>query len=137
MSVSAVIKPVGPENAVGVISSTDLRDPADPQWHKTREHQGDEAWMKKYDPAGDVADALNVNGCSIAQTMGQVLKPAGDNLTRENIMKQAASLSFTPHMLFPGIEIKTSADDLHPTEKLQLVRFNGSRYAPFGGVLGR
>ena len=137
VSVSAVIKPAGPENAVGVISSTYLRDPADPQWHKTREYQDYEAWMKKYYPAGDVADSLNVNGYSIAQTMVQVLKQAGDNLTRENIMKQAASLSFTPPMLFPGIEVKTSADDFHPIEKLQLVRFNGTRYEPFGGVLGR
>jgi branched-chain amino acid transport system substrate-binding protein len=137
VSVSAVIKPAGPENAVGVISSIYLRDPADPQWHKTPEYLDYESWMKKYYPSGDVADSLNVNGYSIAQTMVQVLKQAGDKLTRENIMKQAASLNFMPPMLFPGIVIKTAADDFHPIEQLQLVRFNGSRYEPFGDVIGR
>ena len=86
--------------------------------------------MKKYYSAGNVNDSLNVIGYSSAQTLVQVLKQCGDNLTRENVMKEAANLNMTLPMLYPGIEVKTSPDDFYPIEKLQLMRFNGKNFEP-------
>ena len=94
------------------------------------------AVMKQYYPAGDPEDTLNVLGYSVAATLAQVLRQAGDNLTRENIMKQAASLNFTPPGLYPGIEVKTAPDDFYPIEKKVLQRFNGKDYEAFGGLYG-
>lgn len=136
ISVAAVIKPAGAENAVGVISATYMRDPADDMWKGVKEFEDYKAWLAKYYPAGDIADSLNVLGYSSAQTLEHVLRKAGDNLTRENIMKQAAALQLTLPMLYPGVDVKTSATDFHPIERMQLVRFNGTRYEPFGAVLG-
>lgn len=136
VSVSTVINPAGPENAKGVISAMYIRDPVDPVWKGAKEFEDYKAWMTKYYPAGDVSDSLNVLGYSIAQTMEQVLRKAGDDLTRANIMKQAANLQYTPPMLLPGIEVKTSPTDFFPIERMQLVRFNGTRFEPFGKVLG-
>ncbi len=129
-SVSSVFQPAGPENAVGIISSTYMRDPSEPRWQSTPEYADYQAVMKKYYPAGNVNDSLNVIGYSSAQTLVQVLKQCGDNLTRENIMKEAANLSMTLPMLYPGIEVKTSPDDFYPIEKLQLMRFNGKNFEP-------
>ena len=136
ISVAAVIKPAGPENALGVISATYMRDPADDMWKGVKEFEDYKAWFNKYYPTGDITDSLNVLGYSSAQTLEQVLRMAGENLTRENIMKQAASLNMALPMLYPGIDVKTSATDFHPIERMQLVRFNGTRYEPFGQVLG-
>jgi len=129
-SVSSVFQPAGPENAVGIISSTYMRDPSEPRWQSTPEYADYQAVMKKYYAAGNVNDSLNVIGYSSAQTLVQVLKQCGDNLTRENIMKEAANLSMTLPMLYPGIEVKTSPDDFYPIEKLQLMRFNGKNFEP-------
>ena len=129
-SVSSVFQPAGPENAVGIISSTYMRDPSEPRWQSTPEYADYQAFMKKYYSAGNVNDSLNVIGYSSAQTLVQVLKQCGDNLTRENVMKEAANLSMTLPMLYPGIEVKTSADDFYPIEKLQLMRFNGKNFEP-------
>ena len=136
VSVSAVIKPAGPENAVGVISATYLRDPADDMWKGSKEYEDYKTWFSKYYPSGDLSDSLNVLGYSSAQTLEQVLRKAGDDLTRANIMKVAANLQYSPPMLYPGIEVKTSPTDFYPIERMQLVRFNGTRYEPFGKVLG-
>ena len=134
VSVSAVIKPAGPENALGVISATYLRDPTDEASKGVKEFDDYRAFMAKYYPGGDLNDSLNVLGYSSAQTLEHVLRRAGDKLTRENIMKIAANLSLTLPMLYPGIDVTTSADDFHPIERMQLVRFNGTRYEPFGPV---
>ncbi|PIF75040.1 amino acid/amide ABC transporter substrate-binding protein (HAAT family) [Variovorax sp. 54] len=136
VSVSAVIKPAGPENAVGVISATYLRDPADDMWKGSKEYEDYKTWFSKYYPSGDLSDSLNVLGYSSAQTLEQVLRKAGDDLTRANIMKVAANLQYSPPMLYPGIDVKTSPTDFYPIERMQLVRFNGTRYEPFGKVLG-
>ena len=136
VSVATVINPAGPENAMGLISAVYFRDPADPMWKGTKEYEDYKAWMTQYYPAGNVGDSLNVLGYSIAQTMEYVLRQAGDDLTRANIMKQAANMQFTPPMLYPGIEVKTTPTNFHPIERMQLVRFNGSRFEPFGKVLG-
>jgi ABC-type branched-subunit amino acid transport system substrate-binding protein len=115
-SVSSVFQPAGPENAVGIISSTYMRDPSEPRWQSTPEYADYQAVMKKYYSAGNVNDSLNVIGYSSAQTLVQVLKQCGDNLTRENVMKEAANLNMTLPMLSPGIEVKTSPDDFYPIE---------------------
>jgi branched-chain amino acid transport system substrate-binding protein len=94
--------------------------------------------MKKYYPDGNLADASNVYGYTAARTLEQVLKQAGNNLTRDNIMKQAASLKdLELDTLLPGIKIATSANDFAPIEQVQLARFNGSQYELFGQVIGK
>jgi branched-chain amino acid transport system substrate-binding protein len=137
VSVTAVIKPAGPENAIGVISATYLRDPSDPTWKGTKEYEDYKTFMTKYYPAGDLADSLNVLGYSSAQTLEYVLRKAADNLTHENVMKIASNLSLTLPMLYPGVDIKTSPDDFYPIERMQMVRFDGTRYVPFGPVQGQ
>jgi ABC-type branched-subunit amino acid transport system substrate-binding protein len=134
-SVTSVLKPAGFENGQGIISSMYLRDPSDPSHHSTKEYQDYAALMKKHYPTGDVADSLNANGYVIAMTMVEVLKRAGDNLTRENIMKIAANLDLAVPMLAPGIKVKTTPTDFHAVGQLQLTKFAGSRFEPFGGVI--
>ena len=94
-------------------------------------------WMKKYHASADVKDVNNVFGYTVAQGLVQVLKQAGDNLTRENIMKQAASLDMTLPMLLPGVNVKTGPDDFYPIEREQLARFDGKTWVLFGKVYGR
>lgn len=134
-SVGSVMKPAG-DASKGVISATYMRDPTDPATQASKEYAEFAAFMKQYYPAGDATDSLNVLGYSAAQTLVQTLKQAGDNLTRENVMKQALSLDFTLPMLYQGIEVKTSASDAYPIEKLQLIQFNGTRYEPIGSLFG-
>ncbi|MDD2545373.1 MAG: ABC transporter substrate-binding protein [Burkholderiaceae bacterium] len=134
-SMSSVLKPAGFENAVGVISSTYLLSPSDPAAAGNKDVADYLATMKQYYPGGDPDDTLNSIGYSIAATMVQVLKQAGDHLTRENIMKQAANLNFTPPMLYPGIEVKTGPDDFFPIEKRVLQRFNGKAYEAMGQAM--
>ncbi len=135
ISVSAVMRPAGLDNGVGVISLAFVRDPADSSWHNSKEYQDYAAWFKKYYPSGDITDSLNVNAYACAQTMVQVLKQCGNTLTRENVMKQAAHLEMTLPLLSPGVKLKTSASDFTPLKGMQPVRFNGSIFEPFGPVL--
>ena len=136
-AVSSTLKPAGLENSVGIITCTDLRDPADPEQASTPDVAAFTAWMKKYNPGQDPTDMLDVSGQVIAQAMVEVLKKAGDNLTRENVMRQAASLDTALPMQYPGVNLKTSADDVAPVERMRPQRFNGTRWEPFGAVLGR
>lgn len=136
-SVASVLSPAGLDNATGVISSTYLRDPTDPRWKDTPEYAGYAAFMKTYYPNGNVDDFLNAGGYTIGQAVEQVLRQAGDDLSRANIMKQAASLDVTLPMLYPGVRVKTAADDYYPIEQMQPIRFNGKTYEPIGEVLGR
>ncbi len=135
-SMNAVLKPAGLENAVGIITSTYLIDPADPATKDSKDVVEYFAVMKQHYPAGDPYDTLTVIGYSTAATIAYVLKQAGDNLTRENLMKQAANMDFTPPMLYPGINIKTSPTDFYPIEKKTLERFNGKAYEAFGPIFG-
>ncbi len=135
-SVGAVMTPAGLENGVGLLTTSYIKDPTDPQFQKGKEWDDWLAWMKKYYPSGDLKDVYNVYGYTVAQTMVQVFKQAGDNLTRDNIMKQAASLDLTLPMLLPGVNIKTSADDFYPIEREQLARFNGKTWELFGKIYG-
>jgi branched-chain amino acid transport system substrate-binding protein len=131
-----VIKPAGPENAQGIISSAYLKDPTDPQW---KNDAGMKAWnefLDKYLPEANRADASVIYGYTVAQTMVQVLKNCGDNLTRENVMKQAASLrDLELGGLLPGIKINTSASDFAPLSQLQLMRFKGDTWERFGDII--
>ena len=136
-SVGAVMVPAGPENGVGIFTANYLKDPTDPQFQKGKEWDDWLAWMKKYLPNGDLKDANNVYGYTAAQGLVQVLKQAGDNLTRENIMKQAASLEMNLPMLLPGVNVKTGPDDFYPIEREQLAKFDGKTWLLFGKVYGR
>jgi branched-chain amino acid transport system substrate-binding protein len=136
-AVGSVLVPAGVENAVGLITAGYIKDPTDPQFQKGKEYDDWLAWMKKYHPSGDLKDNFNVYGYTVAQTLVQVIKQAGDNLTRENIMKQAASLDMTLPMLLPGVNVKTGPDDFFPIEREQLMRFDGKTWQLFGKVYGR
>ena len=136
-SVSSVLKPAGFENGQGVISSAYLRDPSDPATHASKEYQDYAATMKKFYPTGDVSDSLNANGYSIGQVAVEVLRRAGDNLTRENLMKVAATLNLTLPMLAPGITLRTTPDDFYPVSQLQLTKFAGQRFEHFGPIIDR
>ena len=135
-SVVATLKPAGLENAVGLVSDFYLKDPTDPQWKDDAGYKSWVGFMDKYYSDGDKTDSLNVYGPSNAATVVQVLKQCGDELTRENVMKQAASLhDFTVPMLLPGIKINTSATDFAPVKQVQMGRFDGTQWKLFGGLL--
>jgi ABC-type branched-subunit amino acid transport system substrate-binding protein len=134
-SVAAVLKPAGPEHAKGIVSATFLRDPSDAR--DTPEAREFAAFMKQYYPEGDANDTINVTGYSMAQTLVQVLSQAGDDLTRANLMKQAASLDLALPMLYPGIRLKTGPDNFYPITQMQLVRFDGTRFEKLGDVIGQ
>jgi ABC-type branched-subunit amino acid transport system substrate-binding protein len=135
-SIGIVMRPAGIEAAKGIISAAFVKDPTDPQYKDDPEFQAWVAWMKKYFPSGSLEDPQNVVGYVQAQTMVQVLKQCGDELTRENVMRQAANLKdFHPAMLLKGIDMNTSPTDYQPMEELLLQRFNGERFAVFGELL--
>jgi branched-chain amino acid transport system substrate-binding protein len=137
ISVSSVMAPAGLENGVGIITAQYGKDPTDPQWANDQGMRDWVAFMKQYYPAGSLTDNNAVYGYGVAQTLVQVLKQCGDNLTRDNVMKQAASLDMTLPMSLPGVNIKTSPDDFFPIEREQLSRFDGKTWVLFGKVYGR
>ncbi len=135
-STATVMKPAGFENAQGVISAAYAKDTSDPQWDNDPGMKDYKAFLAKYVPEANVADSSALTGYNMAQTMAAVLKQCGDNLTRENVMKQAANINgIQQGGLLPGVLIKTSATDFSPIEQLQLMRFKGERWELFGGVL--
>jgi len=135
-SIGGVMRPAGPEKGVGIISATFDKDPTDPQWQDTPEYKEWLAWMKKYYPSGSPSDPLIVDGYGRAQAMTALLKASGDNLTRESIMKQAASIhDLKLPMLLPGITVSTSADDYEPIKQMQLEKFDGTTWQLFGEVI--
>jgi ABC-type branched-subunit amino acid transport system substrate-binding protein len=133
----AVMVAAGAEAGKDVISAFYLKDPTDPQWANSKEYKDWLAFMQKYHPTGDLKDNFNVYGYTVAQTLVETLKKAGDNLTRENVMKQAANLDMTLPMLLPGVNIKTGPDDFFPIEREQLARWDGKTWVLFGKVQGR
>jgi len=135
-SVGLVMRPAGLEKSVGIISATYGKDPTDPQWQNTPEYNEWLAWMKKYNRSGNVADADTVYGYSAAQTMVAVLKACGNDLTRENLMKQAANIQdLQLPMLLPGIIVSTSVNDFAPIKQMQLQKFDGITWQLFGDVI--
>jgi branched-chain amino acid transport system substrate-binding protein len=137
-SVGSVIKPAGTEKALGILSAAYFMDPTDPQWKDDPAMKEWAAFMKKYYPEGNLTDPFNVYGFAVAQTLHEVLKQSGDNLTRANVMKQAASLKgYRPDTLLPGIRINTGANDYAPIESEQMVQFDGETFRRFGPIIGK
>lgn len=137
-SVSAVLRAAGLEKAVGVISSVVAKDPSDPQWHNDPALKEYLAWFKQWYPDGDPEAWNNVMGYNAAQLMVQVLKRCGDDLTRENLLRQATNIKdLQLPMMLPGIKINTSPTDYLPVEQAQMMRFDGERWVRFGEIVGR
>ncbi|MEZ5818061.1 MAG: ABC transporter substrate-binding protein [Hyphomicrobiaceae bacterium] len=135
-SFGSVFKPAGIEASQGIILALYLKDAVDPVWNDAPDMKAWKAFMAKYMPSANLADSAHVTGYAVASTVVQVLKQCGDNLTRENIMKQAANLDIkTPPMLLPGISIKTSPTDFYPIEAVQLARVKGNGFERFGDVI--
>lgn len=135
-SISTVLTPAGLDNAVGLISTAYIKDPIDPQFADDEGMKWYLAFMKKYYPDGDVKDPQNQIGVSIAATFVQILKQCGNDLTRENVMKQANSIrNLELPLLLPGIKLNTGVEDHYPIEQFQLVKFDGKTWARFGNVL--
>jgi branched-chain amino acid transport system substrate-binding protein len=135
-SVSSVLKPAGFEYSKGIISSYFLKDPNDPQWKDDKDVKDWFAFMKNYFPDGNLQDQLIVYGYTVAEATVEVIKQCGDNLTGENIAKQAANLDVALPMMLPGIKVKTSPTDYFPVEAMRLQRFNGEAWELFGDVIG-
>jgi branched-chain amino acid transport system substrate-binding protein len=138
ISIAAVLQPAGLEKAVSLISIAFYRDPTDPAWKDDKAVKDYYAFMKKYYPDGNPDDALNAYGYSVAQTLVQTLKQCGDNLTRDNVMREAANLKdLELPMLLPGIKLNTSPTDFYPIEQVQLIRFDGKSWVRFGELMSR
>ena len=136
VSVGAVLKPAGLNNAKGVLTSAYLKDPTDPSWKDNPALKEWSAFMDIYYSNGDKTSSNTVYGYVAAQTLVAVLKQSGDNLPRENVMKQAASLkNLELGMLLPGIKINTGPDDFAPIKQMQMQRFNGASWELFGPVM--
>jgi branched-chain amino acid transport system substrate-binding protein len=135
-SVGATLKPAGFEYCKGIISDNSFKDPTDPEFKDDAGYKSWVAFMDKYYPSGDKTDQQNVYGQSIAAATVQMLKQCGDDLTRENVMKQAANLdNLALPMLLPGIMVNTSPTNFAPIRQAQMRRFDGARYVPFGPIL--
>ena len=135
-STGTVMKPAGLENSQNIISATYAKDPTDPQWKDDPGIKNFDAFLSKYFPEGNREDLSIITGYNVAQTMVYVLKKCGDDLTRANIMKQAAGIkSLQLEGLLPGVTINTSATDFAPIKKFQLRKFKGERWELFGDVI--
>ncbi len=135
-SFGAVFKPAGIEASQGIVLALYRKDASDPQWANSPDIAQWKAFMGKYMPSADLRDDGHNYGFSVASTLVEVLKRAGDNLTRENIMKQASSLQgFEAPLLLPGIKINTSATDFYPIQSVRLGRVKGESFELFGDVL--
>ncbi len=136
LSVAAFLEPAGLEKAAGIISNARSKGWLSAQARSDPAVEEFLGWMKKYNPEASLRDQNNVAGYERAQALVEVLKKCGDNLTRRNIMKQAASLDLELGMLRPGIRIRTSASDYQPIKQLFLMKFDGKTWVPFGSVIG-
>jgi branched-chain amino acid transport system substrate-binding protein len=135
VSVGSVMKPAGYENGQGVLSAAYLKDPKDPQWKDDAGLNEWRAFMTKWYPEGDQEDAATVFAYGIAKGLEQVLRQCKDDLTRENIMRQAANLNFEIGIYLPGTRIKTSPADFAPLEQLQMMQFKGESWELFGPLM--
>src|SRR5258708_2033311 len=125
----------GLEASQGIFSAIYLKDPTDPRWANDDGIRQFRAFMTKYYPDGDQENGTTVFGYGAAKAFTEVLKLCGDDLTRENLMKQMSSLDMQIDVYLPGIKIRTSQTDYSPIDQLQLVRFSGQRFEPFGEVI--
>jgi branched-chain amino acid transport system substrate-binding protein len=135
-SIASALKPAGLEHAAGVISTSFLKDASDPTWRDDPAMNEWRSFMDKYHPSGDKDDSAAVFGYAAAETLTQVLRQCGDNLSRENIMRQAASLSgYQPSVTLPGVTINTGPEDFHPIKQMRLVQFDGRIWQSIGDVI--
>jgi ABC-type branched-subunit amino acid transport system substrate-binding protein len=135
-SIGSIIRPAGVENAQGIMTVAYMMDALDPEWKDDPGMKAFDAFLAHDFPEGDRADDRVMLGYNLAQTLVQVLKQCGDNLTRENVMRQAASLhDFRTTNLLPGMSINTSATDFAPIKQMQLKRFTGETWERFGPML--
>jgi branched-chain amino acid transport system substrate-binding protein len=132
---SEVLLPAGLRKAAGLISAAWAKDPTDPQWKDDSAARAWMAWMAAYYPEGDPASSINVSAYNWAMTLVQVLRQCGDDLSRENVMRQAARLDFELPMLLPGIKVSTGPEQFFPVRDMQLKVFNGDYWQSFGPVL--
>src|SRR5712672_2070473 len=136
VSIGSVIKPAGFENGQGIISSAYLKDTSDPQWKDDAGMKAFDEFLTKYFPEGNRIDANLMYGYTVAQGLVHVLKACGNDLTRENVMKQAASIkNLELGGLLPGIKVNTSASNFAPISQLQLMKFKGESWERFGEIL--
>ena len=137
-SLATVLQPAGLEKSTGIMTTAYLKDMNDTEWANDPAIKKWEGFMKKYYPEGSLIDPSNIYGYTVATTLHQVLKQSGDNLTRVNIMKQAATMKgYVVDTMLPGVAINTSDDDFAPIESVQLQRFNGKTWERFGKVMGK
>ena len=137
IGIGSVLTPAGLEKSVGLLTVAYLKEPTDKQFENDAAMTQWREFMKKYYPDGSLIDNLNVYGYSVGQTIAQVLRQCGDNLTRENVMRQAANMKrYRVETLLPGVVVDTGADDFAPIESVQLQRFNGKEWVRFGEVMG-
>jgi len=135
-SVGSVMKPAGFDNVQGIITAMYVMDPTDPRWADHPDLLAFKAWMAKYHPSAHLADLGNVSGYTVSFLMAETLRRCGDELTRANVMKQAASFkNLRVPMLLPGITVSTGANDYHPIQAVQLARFKGQTWELFGDIL--
>ena len=135
-SINATYKPAGFENAKGIISVDFYKDPNDPEWADDPETNEWRAFMAEYYPDGDLNNKFNAYGWAVCHTMKAVLEQAGEELSRENIMRQAANLrQVEVPMLLPGMVVDTSPTDFYPLEQMQMTRFDGTRSVRFGPLI--
>jgi hypothetical protein len=135
--IGIVLRPAGLDKSRGIVTANFVKDPADPMWRDDPEVGAWNAWMDKYLPNGDKTNMINVNAWIFGAVMVQTLTQCGDDLSRENVLRQAMNLhGFRVPMMLPGITVDTSSEDHRVIKKLQLERFDGTRWVMFGGVLG-
>ncbi len=135
-SLATVMTPAGTDASKGIISAFYLKDYDDPQWKDDPATREWLAWMKKYYPDGNLHEQFNIYAYCVSQTLVQVLKQAGNNLSRANVMKQAANLrDLRLPMLLPGIKINTGPNDFFPIKQERLARFDGERWVLFGELI--
>ncbi len=135
-SVSETLEPAGLENSIGIVSVGYIKDAIDPQWQNDPGMIEWRNWMSKYYPEGNTRDVANVYACAVSQTLVQVLRQCGDDLSRENVMRQASNLHHLAlPLLLPGISINIRPDDYRPIKQMQPMRFNGRNWDLFGNLL--
>jgi branched-chain amino acid transport system substrate-binding protein len=134
-SIATAIVPAGLNKSIGVITANYLKDPTDKQWAQEPAFLEWRTWLEKYYPSADATDAGTVYGYSSAQTLVQVLKQCGSDMSRENIMRQATNLDIALPMLQPGIRVKTGPEDYYPLKQMRLVKFDGRTWVPFGDAI--
>jgi len=135
-SVATVMKPAGFENGQGILTAGYLKDPTDPRYHNDKDYLEWKAFMQKYYPNGNLADGFNGYAYAVSTLLLHVLKQCGDDLTRANIMKQAANIKdLQLPMVIDGIKVNTSPTDFYPVQSVQMHRFKGESFEPFGAVI--